>query len=300
MIEISEALQTLNDALQDALKSAGFSLYYPQDAAKNELPVVTDRDTQFVSYVADGSTLRVEYAGNAIGLYYAEAAPDVAQKGDFTRLSLSLFEPENADARDVKYVAEEFSETLAAKFAGGKKPQVKKLPATVSKTAVRNGAFYDLPSFGNRFTAIYPELRAAFKANIDTYGEFLAEDFFTQYGTPLVLNVIREGDATKMKKLFNLLNDMYDNGVNDVQSLIVVTILGSMENDETLIARCVDYMGDELCVNVIRVNKYLASPAGKSARMRLENPPRYKPKKQKKPNFLSNLMGGGTGQGMQG
>lgn len=299
MIEITEALQTLNDALQDALKNAGFSLYYPQDAAKNTLPVVTERDTQYVSYVADGSTLRVEYAGNAIGLYYAEAAPDVAQKGDFTRLSLSLFEPENADVRDVRYVAEEFSETLAVKFAGGKKPQVKKLPNAVSKTAVRNGAFYDLPSFGNRFTAIYPELRAAFKTNIDTYGEFLAEDFFMQYGTPLALNIIREGDPTKMKKLFNLLNDMYDNGVNDVQSLIVVTILGSLENDETLIARCVDYMGDELCVNVIRVNKYLASSAGKSARMRLENPPRYKPKKEKKPNFLSNLMGG-AGPGMQG
>lgn len=299
MIEISEALQTLNDALQDKLKNAGFSLYYPQDAVRNTLPVVTERDTQYVSYAAGGSTLRVEFAGNAIGLYYAETAPDTAQKGDFTRLALSLFEPENADARDVKYVAEEFSETLAAKFAGGKKPQVKKMPSTVSKTAVRNGAFYDLPSFGNRFTAVYPELRAAFKANIDTYGEFLADDFFVQYGTPLVLDIIRGNDPAKMRKLFNLLNDMYDNGVNDVQSLIVVTILGGMENDETLIARCVDYMSDELCVNVIRVNKYLASSAGKSARMRLQNPPRYKPKKEKKSNFLSNLMGG-AGSGMQG
>ena len=298
MIEISEALQTLHDSLQDALKTAGFSLYYPQDASRNALPVVTERDTQYISYAADGSTLRVECAGNAIGLYYAEAAPDAAQKGDFTRLSVSLFEPENADARDVRYIAEEFSETITAKFAGGKKPQVKKMPNAVSKTAVRNGAFYDLPSFGNRFTAIYPELRAAFKANIDTYGEFLAEDFFMHHGTPLVLDIIREGDSAKMKKLFNLLNEMYDNGVNDVQSLIVVTILVSMQNDETLIARCVDYMSDELCVNVIRVNKYLSSSAGKSARMRLENPPRYKPKKEKKPNFLSNLMGGGTGTGM--
>lgn len=298
MIEISEALQTLNDSLQDALKDAGFSPYYPPDTSRKELPVVTERDTQYVSYVADGSTLRVECAGNTIGLYYAEAAPDAVQKGDFTRLSLSLFEPETADARDVRYVAEEFSETLTAKFAGGKKPQTKKMPNAVSKTAVRNGAFYDLPSFGNRFTAIYPELRAAFKANIDTYDEFLAEDFFMHHGAPLVLEIIREGDPTKMKKLFNLLNEMYDNGVNDVQSLIVVTILGSMKNDETLIARCVDYMSDELCVNVIRVNKYLASSAGKSARMRLENPPRYKPKKGKKPNFLSNLMGGGAGTGM--
>ncbi len=299
MIEISEALQTLNDALQDAVKNAGFSLYYPQDAAKNALPVVTERDTQYVSYTADGSTLRVEFAGNAIGLYYAETAPDVAQKGDFTRLSVSLFEPESADVRDVRYIAEEFSETLETKFAGGKKPQVKKMPNAVSKTAVRNGAFYDLPSFGNRFTAIYPETRAAFKANIDAYGEFLAEDFFMQYGTPLVLDIIRENNPAKMKKLFNLLNEMYENGVNDVQSLIVVTILGSMENDETMIANCVDYMSDELCVNVIRVNKYLASSAGKSAKMRLENPPRYKPKKERKPGFLSGLMGGGgSGMGM--
>lgn len=299
MIEISEALQTLNDALQDAVKNAGFSLYYPQDAAKNALPVVTERDTQYVSYAADGSTLRVEFAGNAIGLYYAETAPDVAQKGDFTRLSVSLFEPESADVRDVRYIAEEFSETLETKFAGGKKPQVKKMPNAVSKTAVRNGAFYDLPSFGNRFTAIYPETRAAFKANIDAYGEFLAEDFFMQYGTPLVLDIIRENNPAKMKKLFNLLNEMYENGVNDVQSLIVVTILGSMENDETMIANCVDYMSDELCVNVIRVNKYLASSAGKSAKMRLENPPRYKPKKERKPGFLSGLMGGGgSGMGM--
>ena len=299
MIEISDALQTLNDELQEAVKSAGFALYYPQDAARNSLPVVTERDMQYVSYGGDGSTLRVEFAGNAIGLYYAEAAPDVAQKGDFTRLSLSLFEPETADVRDVRYIAEEFSDTLAAKFAGGKKPQVKKMPNAVSKTAVRNGAFYDLPSFGNRFTAVYQELRGAFKENIDTYGEFLAEDFFMRYGTPLVMDVIRENNPAKMKKLFNLLNEMYENGVNDVQSLIVVTILGGMNNDETLIARCVDYMSDEMCVNVIRVNKYLASSAGKSARMRLENPPRYKPKKEKRPGLLSNLMGGGgSGMGM--
>ena len=297
MIEISEALQTLVDGLQEAVKEAGFSLYIPQDTPRGELPITAERDTQYVSYAGDGCALRVEFAGNAIGLYYAEALPDVAQKGDFTRLSLSLFEPETADARDVKYIAQEFSETLCAKFAGGKKPQSKKLPNAVSKSAVRNGAFYDLPSFGNRFTAIYPELRAAFKANVDTYGEFLAEDFFQKHGTSLVLSIIRENNPQKMKKLFNLLNEMYENGINDVQSLIVVTILGEMQNDEALIANCVDYMSDELCVNVIRVNKYLASSAGKSARMRLENPPRYKPKKERKQNFFSSLMGG-AGSGM--
>ncbi len=299
MIEITEALQALTTQLQEPLSRAGFALYYPEGADRHALPVVEERDTQFVSFAADSGTIRIEFSGNTLGLYYAEAAPDVAQKGDMTRLSLSLFEPETADVRDVKYVADEFAETLGGKFSTAKKAQgSKKLPGSVSKTAVRNGAFYDLPSFGSRFTAIYPELRAAFKENIDRYGEFLADDFFRTSGNALIQDIIRQNDPARMKKLFNLLNEMYDNGVNDVQSLIVVTILGEPLQDEKMLANCVDYMNDELCVNVIRVNKFLKSSSGKSARMRLDNPPRYKPKKEKKNNMLSSLLGGGSGMGM--
>ena len=298
MIEILDAMQTLSDGVRDAAKRAGFALWYPQDADKKSLPLVEERDTKFVTYAGDNGTLRIEFGGNSVGLYYSETAADVAKKGDFTRLSLSLLEPEQADERDVRYIAEEFSETLDGKFAGGKKPQTnKRVPNAVSKAAVRNGAFYDLPSLGNRFTAIYPELREAFKENVDTYGEFLAEDFFLNHGNRVVHDIIRENNPQKMRKLFNLLNEMYENGVNDVQSLIVVTILAERA-DEQMIANCVDYMSDELCVNVIRVNKRLASSAGKTARLRLENPPRYKPKKERKNSLLSSLMGGGGMPGM--
>ena len=301
MIEISDALKALIDALREPAQKAGFSVYYPPESPRGELPAVTERDTQYVSFAGDNSTLRVEFAGSTISLLYAETTPDVAQKGDFTCLQKSLFEPDAAELRDVKYIAEEFTETLGAKFSSGKKPQVKKKPNAVSKSAVRNGAFYDLPSLGNRFTAIYPETRAAFMANINTYGEFLADAFFREYGTPLILDIVRENNPQKMKKLFNLLNDMYENGVNDVQSLIVVTIFGELHNDEEMIADCADYMSDELWLNVRNLNKYLASSSSKSARMRLDNPPRYKPKKAKKAGFLSNLMGGGApGGGITG
>lgn len=293
MIEISEAIRILTDGIKPTVEKAGFSLYYPPQCSRQELPVTEDRDTKIVTYAAEGAALRVEFTAQTVGLYWAQMPADVAQKGDYTRLSLNLLEAAEAEARDVRSIAEEYNETLLAKFAKGQKPKAnKKLPNAVSKAAVRNGAFYDLPSFGNRFTAVYPEYRAAFKENIDTYGEFLAEDFFKKYGTPAVLQIIRENNPQKMKKLFNLLNEIYDNGVNDVQSLIAVSVLGEMHNDETLLSNCVDYMSDELCVNVIRINKYLASAAGKSARIRLENPPRYKPKKAKKNNFMSALTGG--------
>ena len=111
-----------------------------------------------------------------------------------------------------------------------------------------------------------------------------------------MLRIIEKGDKTQLNRLFGLFNDVYENGVNDVQSLICVTILGAL--DEVLLARCADYMSADLAPVAIRVNRYLASGAGKSARMRLENPPLYKPKKQKKQGLLSQMMGGGGGGGL--
>ena len=64
--------------------------------------------------------------------------------------------------------------------------------------------------------------------------------------------------------------------------MIAVTILGVMDNDQVLLANCIDYMSDTLCPIVIHVNKYLASSAGKKAKALLKNPPLYKPPKEKK------------------
>lgn len=294
MIDINSALSGISDGLGEALSQAGFSLFRPQDTDRNEFPVVVSNDRRFVTFDGSGCSLKIEYCNNTIALQYAEEITEKTADGDYSRLSLSLFNPNEAEISDVRYITDEFADTIMDKFAGGKKPKVtKKQVNSVSKTAVKNGAFYDLASFGNRFIGVYPELKIYYKQNIDEYGEFLAEDFFKKYGTPAVLATIRENNPQKMKKLFNLLNDIYDNGVNDVQSLLVVSVLGAMFNDETMLASCVDYMDSDLCVNVIRVNKYLGSSGSKGARMRLENPPRYKPKK-KKQGLMSTLMGGGT------
>ncbi len=299
MIEKSTVLSSVVNGLEKELKAAKFSLYYPDGADRHEFPEITENITSYVLFSgSENSSMMIEFSNKTLNLFYAESPAGETQKGDYTRLSSSLLDPDEADDSDIKYIIEDFSETIASKFSNGKKPQVKKLPNAVSKAAVRNGAFYDMSSFGSRITSTYPELRDKFKDNINAYGEFLPEEFFKSYGTPHIISIIKGGDPTKLKKLFNLLNEIYDNGTNDVQSLIVVSILGELKNDENLIARCVDYMGDELCVNVIRVNKYLYSPAGKSARMRLENPPKYKPKKQKK-SLMSSLMGGNqNGLGM--
>ncbi|MDR3313283.1 MAG: hypothetical protein LBS96_02360 [Oscillospiraceae bacterium] len=295
MMEASTALELLLKGMEPALEEINFKAS-PVEEAEGKL---------IAAYAGEDGTLRLELFDDKAALLFSPRPPEEAEEGDFARISLSLLELEAATEKDCKSVAEDFSEEVVrrlrkrkpgAPLAPGKKP-----PKSISKSAIKNGdAYYDALSFANSFTGIYPELRAAYKENYEKYGEFLAEEFFLQHGNAAVLATIRQNDALAMRRLFSLLNDVYENGVNEVQSLVTVTILGVLENDEALLAGCVDYMSKDLAPVVIRLNKYLASPAGKKARAQLETPPPYKPKKEKKPGLFQQLLGGGGNPGMPG
>ena len=294
MLDINTALSLIIKGMEKTLERVKLTPVYPEDIKKGELPVVTDQGRSYVTFRGENSSVRREFSKDRIALLGTELSPEEAQDGDYTQITLCLLELNSSEESDVKYIAEDFSETLLKKYEKNQKfTGDKKLPQPVSKSAVKSGALsYDPNTLASRFTVIYPELRAAYKANIEKYGEFLPEDFFAHYGTGAVIETIKENNPKKMKRLFDLMNDIYDNGTNDVQSLIAVSILGSLENDQVLLANCVDYMDQELCTAVIHVNKYLAQ--SKSARLRLQNPPPYKPKRVKKRKSLSErLMGAG-------
>ncbi len=210
-----------------------------------------------------------------------------------TRICASLFD-ENSDDKDIRFIVSETNDSLQNKF-DKKSPSMKKsapkAPQTVSKTAVKHGSFYDANTLASRLCLVFPELRPEYKDHLAKYeNDFLGEEFFTEHGTKLVIDAIKENNPHTMKKLFQVLNEVYEDGTNDTQSLIAVTILGELNNDQILLARCVDYMSETMAPPVIEVNKYLASAAGKKARKQLANPPVYKPKKEKKPGMFAQAM----------
>ena len=69
-----------------------------------------------------------------------------------------------------------------------------------------------------------------------------------------------------------------------------------MDNDQTLLANCVDYMCDDLLKPTIRVNKFFATGAGKTAKEKLANPPAYKPKKAKRPSITERMFNNAQNQ----
>ncbi len=283
MADIYSILSDINNGLSTVLGECGFTAVIPEGVEKGELPAVTDSGRITIQYKGENKALKIEHFNNKLSLLGANKEGEILSS-DYSQISLSLLDSETADAKDVKYIVNEFSETLVEVFGTKtQKPTKSKLPQPVSKAAAKSGAVsYDPNTLANRFTAIYPELREEYKANCEKYGQFLAEDFFIKHGTPVVLETIKENNPVKMRKLFNLLNDIYEDGTNETQSLICVTILGAMDNDQEMLASCLDYMCEDMTSPVINVNKFLASKNGKSAKMRLENPPKYKPEKKKK------------------
>ncbi len=293
MADIYSVLADITGGLNETLKECGFTPVIPEGTEKGELPAVTVSGRITVEYKGENKALKIEHFNNKITLLGAAKEGEILSS-DYSQLTLSLLDAETADAKDVKYIVNEFSETLVEHFGTkSQKPTKSKLPTPVSKAAAKSGSVsYDPNTLANRFTSIYTELRDEYKANCEKYGQFLPEEFFINHGTPAVLETIKENNPQRMKRLFNLLNEIYEDGTNETQSLIVVTILGAMNNDQEMLAACVDYMSDDMMSPVINVNKYLASAGGKGARMRLENPPKYKPAKAKKKGMMSMLGNG--------
>lgn len=283
MANITENYKAVIDGLSEKLTKLGFTKCAEEDLVTR--------------YQSENGVVAVVVSDNIISLMGGEDLENVNDTPK--KLAASLFE-ETADAKDIKYVVNEFADTLEAKYgqkkAIQKKVQANKGPQTVSKAQVKNGSFYDPNTLASKLCLVFPELRDYYKSMLSEYNEFYAEEFFQKYGTAKVIAAIKENNPATMKKLFQVLNEIYEDGTNETQSVIAVTILGELNNDQILLARCVDYMSETMAPPVIEVNKYLAGVRGKKARKQLQNPPAYKPKKKKKQSAFMRAMSEGMAQ----
>ncbi len=291
MLELNYALEKIMKGIDETVTELGFRPEYPNGVFPPELPIEKDGNKSIIMYRGERGRIRLLHEGDKLSLFCAKAEESDAPDDDMPRASLSLLDLETFNDKDLKYIYEEYIETFDKKFSQKSAHSGKKMPTPVSRTQAKSGALaYDANTLGSRFTTIYPELRDEYKANLELYGEFLAEDFFVNHGNKIVIETIRENEKIKMRKLFNLLNDIYEDGTNDTQSLVAVTILGSsLAEHPELVENAKSYFSDTMAEPVSEIINYLAK--SKSARMRLENPPVYKPKKEKKKGMFASMLG---------
>jgi hypothetical protein len=294
MLELDYALNLIVKGLEGTTKELGFKVIYPEGVMPPEAPVFKEKDSSYVAYEGDKGRIRIVFKKNQLALHCATADEEDTPDDDMKRVSLSLLELEEYDERDLSYIFDEFTESLSTVFKSKRDLRGNvKMPTPVSKSKAKNGVqYFDAVTLGNKIGGIYPELKEEYKANITEYGEFLPEEFFMTHGNKFIEATIRENDKQKMRKLFNLLNEIYDDGTNDTQSLIGVTILGTILSENAdLLPNAEPYFGEVMKEPVIEIVKYLSSPRSKGAKMRLKNPPIYKPKTKKKKGLFQEMMG---------
>lgn len=278
-MQLEEALGLIEKNLEDVNKEFGFQKTKKQ--GENSVTFRGKNGLYRVMIDEKHSLMLLECAGE-----------DKGEETEFATISKSLFELEPADLRDVRSSCNEVGDELRSLYGSVRKKDLDKikLPKAVSRTKAKNGIIsYDVNSLANRFGTLYPELKDQIKQNIADYGEFLPEDFFVNYGTPKVLDVIDNGTKEEQKKLFKMLNEIYEDGTNEVQDIIGVTILGAMRGDKKRLEVADQYMTEYMAGPVHEINKITA----KNGRMvkKLLNPPPYKPKKKRKNPYQLALEG---------
>ncbi len=137
-------------------------------------------------------------------------------------------------------------------------------------------------NLASRMEVIFPDIKGKMDENIEKYEMFLPEEYFETYVTPLILDCMKRGDRNTLKKVFKSFNIFYEEGDNDMQSLIAVSILGvNMAKDNSLFEQYESYMDDDLHDAVEPIIKYLKG-TGKKKLNAFENPKPYVSKRVKK------------------
>ncbi|MBQ6381903.1 MAG: hypothetical protein IJJ41_09955 [Clostridia bacterium] len=298
MIEINEALGQVYKTLNDFCNLNEMEFRYDKSTMVSAALPVEQKGEDYYMYI-DGK------AGTAIVVYSAQenkikllgSGEQNAPIEDCKQLSLWLLEPSIHDEKDVKSIANDFLETMENNFATAKAKDLSKvkIPKAVSKNQAKSGAAnYDAQTLCNRFVMLYPEYKNDLKQNLLDYDELLAADFAEKYIAPKMLEVLEGNDEKEQKKFFSMLNDVYEDGLNEVQDLIAVVIMSRMNNEEKYLAVADKYMSDYMRPTIHHINKLMAGSAGDRYREKMKNPPIYKPKKQKSGGLMTKLMGGGA------
>lgn len=275
-MEISEVLKIIEKSLESINTEIGFK---KQSADENSLVFSGEKGIYRLVYNAPDSIFSFECAYDSS-----------SENPEFNTVSRSLFDMQTYNEKDAKSLGNEVRDELVRLFKSKKQVNLDKvkMPKAVSRTKAKSGMVsYDIDSLANRFGTLYPEFKDEIKMNISTYGEFLPETFFQEHGTAKVMEVIANGNDAECHRLFKMLNEVYEDGTNEVQDIIGVTILGEMKNDPALMATADKYMSEYMTGPVHEINK-LTRKNNKLTKL-LKNPPPYKPKK-KKFNPMANAL----------
>ena len=179
-------------------------------------------------------------------------------------LSRWLFEPEERPLAEAESIANDFVETIEG-------PRRVAAVQTAKRKAKGGESNADPLFFYNRLVGIFPDLRGEITEERSWYGMVRGVTFAKEHVLPKIESLLSAGRPEQIKRLCDILGDMYAAGDMDVRSIITIVLLNGIHDPETVEQKMVPQFRKEL---------QEAYRAGKKYRGKTVKP--EKKKKQKK------------------
>ena len=181
------------------------------------------------SYKNDTRLVKVEYSEPRQMYTLSAAEISDGEQGELKEINAWLFD-DSQNAKDAAAVGVDFTATLR-----------KNMGIRLKRTA--DGSNVELPSFskGGSITVtgfakkmldFFPALKDEYKNHIAVNGNFLYLNFFGEYLVPNIKQVMASGNKKQIKKLYDILEDMYVKGDRDTVNSVVAVLCAAAYNDE--------------------------------------------------------------------
>lgn len=168
--------------------------------------------------------------------------------GEFSTASTWLFD-ENQTENDAKAVGVDFADTL--RTAMGIKAS--RVSSNVALPTTEKGESINVLTLTQKLLAIFPQYKDDYKQEVADYGKFLYVDFLTSKFVPEIKDLISSKNKKQLKKLFDMLDEMYINGDSVTSDMVVILISSAVFGDSERIETAASFMEESkhmrTCVN---------------------------------------------------
>ena len=105
----------------------------------------------------------------------------------------------------------------------------------------------DMGDFAREFIKIFPENEIEYHSHLMSYGEILGHVFFSNLiNQPLSQLLLANENKTEIQKYIDFIEIMYSSGNNDVQNVVVVTILAYLGDEDLVLRNAFTYFSGDI------------------------------------------------------
>lgn len=203
-------------------------------------------------FVNDTKAVKVWY-DETTKCFNLSVAPVVSGDiGEFAIISNWLFD-ENQTEKDASAVGVDFADTLRANL--GLKKAVSRGTADVTLPVAEKGDEVNVLTLTQKLLAVFPEKKEKYKETVAKDGKYLYVEFLMKEFVPEIMSMLANESANKkqLKKLFDMLSEMYVEGDSVTADMIVAVICAAVYGNQGYRETAEKYYADNKhlknCVN---------------------------------------------------